>query len=191
MAEQDNTLGTSDAGNDSGAKGNTIITVTTDARTENKTVRFNTPAILEIVKAADDGSKIRIAVKDSPDADLRILLDDDKAVVAEALQRSIVPPAQIGNELRKFTQFLLDHSNLKAIGAHAIYVDDAGADAGFGFVTTSADCTIGQAVALVNCGDANMDEFTSKAKLNVPGRGAAQDKDGILVPTPEQVEKLG
>lgn len=168
------------------------VTITTEKRTETKQVVFNTPTLLKAIEDADEDSTIRIAVKDSDtDAEPRVMLDAGKGEVVERLTKSIVPADQIGIEMRKFAQFLLEHSTLKAIGVHAINIGSDGNDAGWGFVATAPDCSVAHAISLVNCGDANIDEFIAAAGITVPGRSGEPEKGEIVAPTPEQVEKLG
>ena len=161
------------------------IEVTLNGETKTETARFHTPSLLERVKTLDDAAKVKII---APDGD-RVLLEGTKEQAVAALEASTVKPGQIAAHIQRLVQFLADHSSLRAISVEAVFVDDEGRDSGFGFVSTVANCTAAQAVALVNCCDANVDEFISKTKLSVPGRD--QTKGGIVTPTQDQVKALG
>ncbi len=157
-----------------------VVSVTAGEDTKSETCRFHTPTLLKKVEAAPDGSSVRIAVEDGDEP--RVLVEGPKAKVAGELAKSVIPHDRVQEELRKFTQFLLDHSDLRVVGVHAVCLDaKENRDNGFGYVTTSPDCTQTEAVLFVNCGDANVDEFVAKAKLEVPGRGKAGDGP-VIVP---------
>lgn len=147
------------------------VSVTADGVTTAASCRFHTPTILGKIEGAPAGSSVSISVQ-GIDGKPKTLFAGTKEEAAAHVAKSIVPTEAIQGELRKFTQFLLDHSELQAIGVHAVCSDaKANRDNGFGYVVTAPTCTAAQAVMLVNCGDANVDEFVSKAKLEVPGRG--------------------
>lgn len=147
------------------------VSVTADGATTAEACRFHTPTILGKIEGAPAGSTVTISVQ-GIDGRPKTLFAGTKEEAAAHVAKSIVPPESIQDELRKFTQFLLDHSGLQAIGVHAVCSDaKSNRDNGFGYVVTAPTCTAAQAVMLVNCGDANIDEFVSKAKLDVPGRG--------------------
>lgn len=158
-----------------------------------KDVRFNTVLLLKEVQALDDSAAVEIVATRTLDGKevSQTLLKGTKAECVEALERSIVKPEQLVAQFQQLIRFLVDHSTLKAVGVELVCTDEKGDTAGAGFVSTTSDCTIQQAVALVNCGDANLDEFVTKAKLNIPGRGSAGQGATIITPTPEQVRKLG
>ena len=157
-----------------------VVTVTVGDDSKSETCRFHTPTLLKKAEAAPDGSKVRVAVEGDGD-EPRVLVDGTRDEVVKEIAKSIIPHDRVAEELRKFTQFLLDHSDLRAIGVHAVCLDaKESRDNGFGYVTTSPDCTQAEALMFVNCGDANVDEFVAKAKLDVPGRGKAGDGPVIL-----------
>lgn len=158
-----------------------------------KPVRFNTVLLLKEVQALDDSAAVEIVATRTLDGKevSQTLLKGTKAECVEALAQSVVKPEQLVAQFQHLVRFLVDHSTLKAVGIELVCTDDKGDTAGAGFVSTTEDCTIQQAVALVNCGDANLDEFVAKAKLNIPGRGSAGQGATIITPTPEQVRKLG
>lgn len=168
---------------------NVTVEITLNGEKKRGEVRFHTPSILECVKKLDDAATVRVIAPGEDAEHPKVLLDAPKAKAVEALTASTVPPEQIGAHVQKLVQFLADHSNLRAISVEAVYVDAEGRDSGFGFVSTTADCTQAQAVSLVNCCDANVDEFLAKTKIIVPGRN--QPKGGIVTPTEEQVKALG
>lgn len=147
--------------------------------------RFHTPTLLSVVKRMSGGSSVTITIKSGGED--KELASGPKEYMVGQLETSVVPDGAVGTELRKYAQFLLDHSNLKAIGVHAI-ISDGETDNGIGFAVTAGDCTTGQALSFVNCGDANIDEFVAKAKLSVPGRGG--QKSGLVAPTSEQVKEF-
>jgi len=169
------------------------ISGSTGDQTASKDVRFNTVLLLKEVQALDDAAAVEIVATRTLDGKevYQTLLKGTKAECIEALEQSIVKPEQLVAQFRQLIRFLVDHSTLKAVGVELICTDEKGDTAGAGFVSTTDDCTIAQAVALVNCGDANLDEFVAKAKLNIPGRGSAGQGATIITPTPEQVRKLG
>lgn len=171
--------------------GTVTLSVTVNGETTSKPVRFNTPALLEQVKALDDSATVKVDVIDSNVQDgKRTLLEGTKEEAVKALSASVIPADKIAAHLQSFMKTILDHSTMKAVAVSAVCTDDQGRDAGFGFVHTSADCTASAAVALVNCSDANMDEFITKAKLDVPGRNGSACK-GVITPTAEEVKELG
>ena len=169
------------------------IAGSTGDQTTSKDVRFNTVLLLKEVQALDDAAAVEIVATRTLDGKevYQTLLKGTKAECVEALEQSIVKPEQLVAQFQQLIRFLVDHSTLKAVGVELICTDEKGDTAGAGFVSTTDDCTIAQAVALVNCGDANLDEFVAKAKLNIPGRGSAGQGATIITPTPEQVRKLG
>lgn len=167
------------------------ITVDVDGSPSRELIcRFHTPTMLDEVKRLPDGCRVRLEVPDFSDGaeagKKRKIAEGPRDEVADAVSKSIVPPRGIEEELRKVVQFLFDHSDLVGIGVHALYAE-GGSDGGFGFVTTAPSCTQQQAVALVNCGEANIDEFVSKTKISVPGRSSG----GIVAPTDEQIRQMG
>ena len=164
------------------------VTVNGDTTTDE--VTFSTPQLLSRVNAIDDSATVKIVSKSPDGKHDRILLEGTKAEAVKALTASIIPPERISAHLHNLMNTLIDHSTLKAIAVSATCADKDGNDAGFGFVITSSDCTAGAAVALVNCSDANMDEFITKAKLDVPGRNGPACK-GVVTPTAEEVKELG
>lgn len=169
------------------------IAGSTGDQTATKEVRFNTVLLLKEVQALDDAAAVEIVATRTLDGKevSQTLLKGTKAECVEALEQSIVKPEQLVAQFQQLIRFLVDHSTLKAVGVELICTDEKGDTAGAGFVSTTEDCTIAQAVALVNCGDANLDEFVAKAKLDIPGRGSAGAGKTIITPTPEQVRKLG
>lgn len=169
------------------------ISGSTGDQTASKNVRFNTVLLLKEVQALDDAAAVEIVATRTLDGKevSQTLLKGTKAECVEALEQSIVKPEQLIPQFQQLIRFLVDHSTLKAVGVELVCTDEKGDTAGAGFVSTTDDCTIAQAVALVNCGDANLDEFVAKAKLNIPGRGSAGQGATIITPTPEQVRKLG
>ena len=167
------------------------LETTLDGKTEVEQVRFNTAILLARVEKLDDKAEVRITVAPPDGSEPVVLAEGPKADVAAALRASTIPPDKLAAHIQEFVRFLVDHSTLRAIGVEAVCATEDGSDAGFGFVSTTVDCTKAEAVALVNCGDANMDEFVSKAGLEVPGRSPGGEKGKIIVPTPEQVRKLG
>ena len=42
----------------------------------------------------------------------------------------------------------------------------------------------------MNCSEANVNEFVTKAKIQIPGKTAPK-MDGLILPTEEDKEKLG
>lgn len=165
-----------------------MLETTVDGKTESTQITFNTPDMYKRVQALDKSASVKIYV--DRDGKQTVLIEGNRDTAAAALKASIIPSKQLMNHLRGFVKAVIDHSTVKAIGVEAVCLDDEGSDAGFGFVVTAKDCTAGQAVSLVNCADANMDEFIAKAKLSVPGRSAPA-AGGIVAPTPEQVKELG
>ena len=174
-------------------KNEVTLAVTLNGETKKTSVRFHTPTLLEEVKKLDDAAEVEILAEpaDPSKGDPQTLFKGAKKDAAEALEHSIVKPADIVGQFQRLVRFLVDHSNLKAVGVELVCLDGNGDTAGAGFVSTVPDCTVAQAVALVNCGDANLDEFITKAKLEIPGRKGAAEKGTIVAPTPEQVRKLG
>lgn len=171
---------------------NVTLEVTLNGETKRTSIRFHTPTLLAEVQGLDDAAEIEILAgpeegKDTP----QTLLKGTKKEAVEALERSVVKPEHIIAQFQNLVRFLVDHSTLKAVGVELVCLDDAGDVAGTGFVSTTEDCTKAQAIALVNCGDANMDEFATKAQLDIPGRHGAAEKGVIIAPTPDQVRKLG
>ena len=158
------------------------------AKTETKTVRFNTPVLAKIVKSAPDGSTIRITCVNPGEKQPHEILKASKSDAVKALEGSIVPTNMVAYELRKYVQFLLDHSDLRAAGFHGVCGPVDGKYTGFGFVAVAPDVTAEEGMLLVNAGDANIDAYIDKSKLEVPGRSSRQR---IVMPTDEQVEKLG
>lgn len=157
------------------------VSVTADGRTAAETCRFHTPTILKKVEAAPAGSTVLISAQAAGGAP-KTLFEGTKEEAAKQVAKSVIPAGRILEELRKFTQFLLDHSDMRAVGVHAVCFDgEESRDNGFGYVVTAPTCTAAQAVMLVNCGDANIDEFVAKAKLDVPGRGNP-GKSPIITP---------
>lgn len=165
-----------------------VVTPADGSEASSKKLRFHVPTLLEAVKNAPEG-KVKLTVNDPGEKEPRLLFEGDRDECVEKLKESIIPVKSLQTELAKFVQFLTDHSNLRAIGFHAICVDDEGRDCGFGACMTAANCTKAQAVSLVNCGDANLNEFVVKAKLEIPGRAGAQPT--IVTPTAEEIRKLG
>ena len=106
----------------------------------------------------------------------------------KALEGSIVPMNMVTYELRKYVQFLIDHSDLRAAGVHAVCGPNDGKYLGTGFVALASDVTAEEGMLLVNAGDANIDEYIARSKLQVPGRSA---RPQIVTPTDEQVANLG
>ena len=189
MPETDNQTKTADQAAPAATNRDVTFEVTLNGETKTEAVRFHTPSLLERVKTLDDAATVRILAPAAGD-ERRVLLEGTKAQATLALEASIIKPEQISEHLKKLVQLLADHSSLRAIGVEVVYVDNEGRDSGFGFVSTSVNCTTAQAVALVNCCDANVDEFISKAKLSIPGRNEPA-KGGIVTPTEEQVKALG
>ena len=174
----------------SNTAGNTVsLTVTVNGQSTTERVKFNTPALLDKVGKLDDAATVQIVAPPTDKGEQRVLLDGTKEKAVAALQMSVVPADQIAVHIQRLVQFLASHSTLRAVGVAAICVDAEGHDAGFGFVNTMEDCTAAQAVSLVNCMDANANEFITKAKLNIPGRDTPNGT--IVTPTKEQVEALG
>ena len=175
------------------AKPNRDVTlaVTLNGETTRKEVKFHTPTLLQEVEKLDDAATVEIVAPGRVEGqDSEVLLSGTKAECVEALAKSIVRPEHIVAQFQHLVRFLVDHSTLKAVGVALICTDDKGDTAGAGFVSTTPDCTVPQAIALVNCTDANMDEFIAKAKLDVPGRNGTTQK-GIITPTAEEIRKLG
>jgi len=162
------------------------IEITLNGETKTETARFHTPSLLECVKELDDAATVKIVAQGDEE---RVLLDGTKEQAVAALEASIVKPGQIAEHVQRLIQFLADHSSLRAVSVEAVFVDDEGRDSGFGFVSTVQNCTAAQAISLVNCCEANVDEFVTKAKLTIPGRDKANG--GIVTPTQEQVKALG
>lgn len=191
MEEQKETT----AGGNSGSQANHNVTlkVTVGDNTTSKDVRFNTPVLLKEVQALDDSASVEIVAARTLDGKevSQTMLKGTKAEAVEALEKSIVKPNDLVAQFQHLVRFLVDHSTLKAVGVELVCTDDNGDTAGAGFVSTSQDCTVPQAIALVNCGDANMDEFVTKAKLSVPGRGGASEKGTIVMPTAAEAKKFG
>lgn len=168
------------------------LRVTVGGQTTSKDVRFNTPILLKEVQALDDAATVEIVAPGRVEGqDSEVLLSGTKAECVEALEKSIVKPEHLVAQFQHLVRFLVDHSSLKAVGVELVCTDDGGDTAGAGFVSTTPDCTIPQAIALVNCGDANLDEFVAKAKLNVPGRHGAPEKGTIVMPTAAEAKKFG
>lgn len=167
------------------------LAVTVNGETTSKEIKFHTPTLLAEVQKLDDAAHVLITAKEAEGKDPVALLEGTKEEAVRMLTSSIVKPEQIVAQFQHLVRFLVDHSNLKAVGVELVCTDDKGDTAGAGFVSTTPDCTIQQAVALVNCGDANLDEFVAKAKLTVPGRKGAEEHGAIIAPTPEQIRKLG
>ena len=168
------------------------LVVTLDGKRTAKSVKFNTVLLLKEVQALDDAATVEVVAPGRAEGqDSEVLLKGTKAECVKALEQSVVKPEQLVAQFQHLVRFLVDHSTLKAVGIELVCTDDKGDTAGAGFVSTTPDCTIAQAVALVNCGDANLDEFVTKAKLDIPGRGGAGAGKTIITPTPEQVRKLG
>lgn len=172
-----------------GKKGRTVMEVTVDGKTETREVKFHTPTLLKEVEKLAEGASVKIVAENS-DGTNQVLFEGPKDDAVKALSASVVKPEDIVRHFQHLVQFMADHSDLKAIGIEAVHLDKDGNDAGFGFVTTVQDCTTAQAVALVNCGDANIAEFVLKAKLDIPGR-TSPAMGGIITPTAEQVKQLG
>lgn len=171
---------------------NVTLEVTLNGETTRSSVKFHTPSLLKTVQGLDDAATVEILAGPIPGEDNpQVLLKGTKKEAANALAASIVKPEAIVAQFQHLVRFLVDHSMLKAVGVELVCLDDNGDTAGAGFVSTTEDCTTAQAVALVNCGDANLDEFVTKAKLAIPGRNGAAEKGTIITPTPEQVKKLG
>ena len=171
---------------------NVTLEVTLNGETTRKSIRFHTPTLLKEVQGLDDAAEIEILAGPVEGVDTpQTLLKGTKKEAVEALARSVVKPEHLVAQFQNLVRFLVDHSTLKAVGVELACLDDAGDVAVTGFVSTTEDCTKAQAIALVNCGDANMDEFATKAQLDIPGRHGAAVKGVIVTPTPEQVRKLG
>lgn len=168
------------------------LKATIGGQTTSKDVRFNTPLLLKEVQALDDSAAVEIVATRTLDGKevAQTLLKGTKAECVEALEKSIVKPNDLVAQFQHLVRFLVDHSNLKAVGVELVCTDDNGDVAGAGFVSTTVDCTAAQAIALVNCGDANMAEFVLKAKLDIPGR-TSPVMGNIIAPTAEQVKQLG
>ena len=158
------------------------------AKTETKTVRFNTPLLLRLVQSSPDGSRIRITCVNPGEKEPKEILNAGKSDAVKALEGSIVPMNMVTYELRKYVQFLIDHSDLRAAGVHAVCGPNDGKYLGTGFVALASDVTAEEGMLLVNAGDANIDEYIARSKLQVPGRSA---RPQIVTPTDEQVAKLG
>jgi len=171
----------------------TTIAGSTGDQTATKEVRFNTVLLLKEVQALDDAAAVEIIAARTLDGKevSQTLLKGTKAECVEALEHSIVKPEQLIPQFQQLIRFLVDHSTLKAVGVELICTDEKGDTAGAGFVSTTDDCTIPQAIALVNCGDANLDEFATKAKLDIPGRHGAPEKGTIVMPTAAEAKKFG
>ena len=168
------------------------LEVVLNGETTRKSVKFNTALLLKEVQALDDAATVTVTARPEQEGmDPPVLLAGTKKKAEAVLAQSVVKPEQLVAQFQHLVRFLVDHSTLKAVGVELICTDDKGDTAGAGFVSTTEDCTIAQAVALVNCGDANLDEFVTKAKLDIPGRGGAGAGKTIITPTPEQVRKLG
>ena len=165
------------------------LIVTVNGNETRESVKFNTPVLLDKVSKLDDSATVKIVAPPTDKDEQRVLLDGTKEKAVAALQMSVVPADQIAAHIQHLVRFLVSHSTLRAVGVAAICVDAEGHDAGFGFVNTTEDCTAAQAISLVNCMDANANEFITKAKLNIPGRDAPNGT--IVTPTKEQVEALG
>lgn len=158
------------------------------AKTETKTVRFNTPLLTKIVKNAPDGATIRITCVNPGEKEPHEVLKAGKADAIKALEASTVPTNMVAYELRKYVQFLIDHSDLRGAGFHCVCGPNDGKYLGFGFVAVAPDVTAEEGMLLVNAGDANIDEYIARSKLEVPGRSA---RPKIVTPTDEEVKKLG
>ena len=158
------------------------------AKTETKTVRFNTPLLTKLVKTAPDGATVRITCVNPGENEPHEVLKAGKADAIKALEASTVPANMIAYELRKYVQFLLDHSDLRGAGFHCVCGPNDGKYLGFGFVSVAPDVTAEEGMLLVNAGDANIDEYIARSKLQVPGRSA---RPQIVTPTDEQVANLG
>lgn len=165
------------------------LEVTSSGETKTAEVQFHTPTLIERISEIDDAAKVRIIAHGDGKDNQTVLLDAVKADAIAALEASTIKPGDIAAHVQKFVQFLADHSNIRAMSVEAVFIGQDKGDSGFGFVVTTPSCTAAQAVALVNCCDANVDEFLAKTKLDVPGRGQA--KGGIIAPTQEQVKELG
>lgn len=164
--------------------------------------RFHTPTLLKTLNKVKDGDMVKIDLteiqarkvegSDEPELFLgvRTLVESKKEDAIPGLQKSVVQSESLPAELQKFAQFLLDHSELRAVGVSLACTTEDGKDAVSGFILTAPNCTQGQAVALVNCMDANTQEFVTKAKIEVPGRNAPK-MGGLIIPTAEDKEKLG
>lgn len=164
------------------------IKYTVDGKSETVGSRFHTPTMLQAVEGLPDGADVEITMRDE-NGDRTLSSGSKKAVLA-SIAMSIVPPEMVGAELRKFAQFIIDHSDTKAVGIHAVVSSGEG-DNGIGFAITSDDCTVPQAMEFVNCGEANVDEFVKKAKLSIPGRGAADTVEGgVVIPSKDQIASL-
>ena len=171
---------------------NVTLEVTLNGETTRTSVKFHVPSLLKTVQGLDDAATVEILAGPIPGEDKpQVLLKGTKKEATDALVASIVKPEALVAQFQHLVRFLVDHSTLKAVGVELVCLDDNGDVAGAGFVSTTEDCTTAQAIALVNCGDANRDEFVTKAKLAIPGRNGVVEKGTIITPTPEQVKKLG
>lgn len=183
-------------------KDNVTVTVTPEGgETSWVKCRFHTPTLLSLVEKAPDKAKVKIVIQEiqfkqdegkDPEAVLetRTLLDDTKEAGIKLLKTAVIPPDHLARELKKFAQFLIDHSSMTGISVAFVCQDENGKDAVSGFTLTAENCTHVQAAALVNCAEANVNEFVTKAKIQIPGKTAPK-MGGLILPTEEDKEKLG
>jgi hypothetical protein len=166
------------------------LETTVNGETARNELRFNTPQILERVKQLDDAATVKIIVTGRDGADDRVLLDGTKAQAVTALEASVMPFEKIPDHLQGIMRTVIDHSTMKAVAVSGVCTVEDGKAAVFGFVSTSPDATRVLGALLVNGTDENIDEFIRTAGIEVPGR-TTKPVNGVITPTPEQVEELG
>lgn len=147
---------------------------------------------IEIAQIGMKGGTVELNPGDKPEMEIqwKVAFEGKKADALAQLEHSNIAAEQIPREFYKFAQFVIDHSDLQAVSVCIACKDKDGKDAVAGFVQTAKHCTNASAAVLVECMDANTNEFIAKANLTIPGRNAPKMGD-LVIPTDADKEKLG
>lgn len=147
---------------------------------------------IEIAQIGMKGGTAELKPGDKPETEIqwKTAFEGKKADALAQLEHSNIAAEQIPREFYKFAQYVIDHSDLQAVSVCIACKDKDGHDAVAGFVQTAKHCTNASAAVLVECMDANTNEFIAKANLTIPGRNAPKMGD-LVIPTATDKEKLG
>lgn len=147
---------------------------------------------IEIAQIGMKGGTVELKPGERPALEIqwKTAFEGKKADALAQLEHSNISAENIPREFYKFAQYVIDHSDLQAVSVCIACKDKDGKDAVAGFVQTAKHCTNASAAVLVECMDANTNEFIAKANLTIPGRNAPKMGD-LVIPTAADKEKLG
>ena len=169
-------------------------------------LELHIPTVIKALEEVSDGATVKIEVAalapkagsqelkpgERPELEVqwRTAFEGKRQDAIDQLRKSVIQAQAIPGEIYKFVRYVMDHSDLQAVSVCIACKDPDGKPAVAGFVHTAKHCTNEDAAVLVNCMDANTQEFITKAGLTIPGRSAPK-ADGIIIPTADDKEKLG